>query len=317
MKPQLTVLSFGAGQDSTCLLYKFALDKEFRERWIKGRLIVIMSDTGNEHPHTYNHINFIETFCAINDIPFYFITPDLGYHPNTWQSLQGQFTKNHSIMSIAFPKACTDNLKIKPLYSFLDHYIAKEYFGYSDTKVPKGKKYLKAFATLYGKINVILGIAHGEEKRIANVVSSYSENGQMLIFEKEKEDNLPKWMKISINRLYPLVEEKMDRLACQKYIRSVGLPLPYPSNCIMCPYLSKIEILWLYRTLPQEFEKWVNHENRKLEKNISLGKKNLGVKGEKMLVVYLKEAIEEFGHLSIAELNKYKMSHGHCVMSSY
>ncbi|MGB3062773.1 hypothetical protein [Sphingobacterium thalpophilum] len=123
MKPQLTVLSFGAGQDSTCLLYKFALDKEFRERWIKGRLIVIMSDTGNEHPHTYNHINFIETFCAINDIPFYFITPDLGYHPNTWQSLQGGYnvevdpSAGHTDPSIKAFFSPTDDLTILLLFS--------------------------------------------------------------------------------------------------------------------------------------------------------------------------------------------------------
>lgn len=241
----------------------------------------------------------------------------MGYHPTTWPSLQEQFSRNRSIMSISFPKSCTDNLKIRPLYGFLDHYIAKEYFGYKEIAHPKGKQFLKAFAKLYGKINVILGIAHGEEKRIANAVISESQDGQISMFMEECENNLPKWMNISINRLYPLVKEKMDRLACQNYIRSVGLPLPYPSNCIMCPYLSKIEMLWLYKNLPNEFMKWVHHENRKIEKNVKKGAKNLGVKGNRSLLDFLEEALKQFGHLTMEELNEYKMSHGHCVMSSY
>lgn len=78
-----------------------------------------------------------------------------------------------------------------------------------------------------------------------------------------------------------------------------------------------MEILWLYRNLPEEFEQWIYHEKRKLEKNKNNGKRNLGVKGEKDLNQVLEEAIAEFGHLTDQELDDYKMSHGHCVMSSY
>lgn len=313
----MTVLSFGAGQDSTCILYKLVFDKDFREKYVTGDLIVVMSDTGNEHPHTYIHIKFIESFCAKHNIPFYFLTSEMGYHPRTWPSLQEQFLINSSLMSVAYPKACTDNLKIRPFYNFLDHYIAGEYFGYTGTEKPKGKRFLKLFAKLYGKINVILGIAHGEEKRVAKGPANPDQKPQGMLFEQDDECKLPVWAQISIHKIYPLIEEKMDRKACQEYMRSLGLPVPYPSNCIMCPYLSKIEILWLYRFLPHEFFKWVYHEKRKLEKNKNNGKRNLGVKGEKDLNQVLEEAIAEFGHLTDQELDDYKMSHGHCVMSSY
>lgn len=316
MKPLLTVLSFGAGQDSTCILYKYVFDENFRKRWLKGNLIVVMSDTGNEHPHTYSHIEFIRKFCRKHNIPFHFITPDLGYHPNTWPSLQGQYLKNRSLMSVAFPKSCTDNLKIKPVYAFLDHYIAVNYFGYKLESRPKGKYFLKLFAKVYGKINVILGIAHGEEKRIREKAPS-SPSGTPDFFDSPSVSTGHKWMNLSINKQYPLVEEKIDRKACQEYITSLGLPLPYPSNCIMCPYLSKIEILWLYRNLPDEFNRWVWHEKRKLEKNNGKMKRNLGVKGEKTLDIILDEAIHEFGHLTDRELDLHKMSHGHCVMSAF
>lgn len=120
-----------------------------------------------------------------------------------------------------------------------------------------------------------------------------------------------------INKIYPLIEEGMDRRACQAYIRSIGLPLPYPSNCIMCPYLSKIEILWLFKNLPEQFTRWVAYENAKLDKCKDKVKRNLGVKGEQQLEEILKEAIQEFGHMTNQELDEYKMSQGHCVHSTY
>ena len=46
---ELTVLSYGAGQESTWLLYKTILDKDFRRRFAPGRFVVIGSDTGDKH----------------------------------------------------------------------------------------------------------------------------------------------------------------------------------------------------------------------------------------------------------------------------
>lgn len=316
IKRDLTVLAFGGGQDSTCILYKIILDPAFRSKWVSGDLLVLMSDTGNEHPHTYAHISFIEDLCHRHNIPFYFITSDMGYHPRTWPSLTAQFEKNSTIMSLAFPRTCTDNLKIKPLYSYLDHHIASDYYGCIQDTIPKGKKFIKQFVKDNGKIKVILGIAAGEEKRIAKSDKKALKAQQLNMFKKYR-DPIPKWMTESIEKIYPLVEERMDRKACQTYIRSVGLPLPYPSKCIMCPYLSKVEILWLYKNMPQEFYCWVSYERDKLDKCKGHTKRNLGVKGEKTLEEILEEAIQEFGHMTAEELDEYKMSHGHCVLSAY
>lgn len=313
---ELTVLAFGGGQDSTSILYKIILDPTFRRKWVKGDLLVLMSDTGNEHPHTYSHISFVENLCRRNEIAFCFITSDLGYHPKTWPSLTAQFEKNSTIMSLAFPRTCTDNLKIKPLYNYLDHYIACRYYGYTGQAIPKRKNFIKQFVKDHGKINVILGIAAGEEKRIAKSENKSKKAQQLNLFKKYR-DPIPKWMTESIEKSYPLVEEGMDRNACQIYIRSVGLPLPYPSNCIMCPYLSKVELLWLYTFIPSEFYRWVAYEKDKLEKCQGKTKRNLGVKGEKTLEEILEEAKQEFGHMTDEQLDEYKMSHGHCVLSSF
>ena len=49
----LTVLSMGLGQDSTTILFKIVFDAEFRARYAPEKLLVLFSDTGNEHPFTY------------------------------------------------------------------------------------------------------------------------------------------------------------------------------------------------------------------------------------------------------------------------
>ncbi len=316
MEKNITILSFGAGQDSTAILYKLVLDKTFREQYVTGKLIVLMSDTGNEHPGTYLHVQFIRTFCEYHKIEFYLITSSQGYHPKNWDSLQHNFKTHSTVMSVAFPKTCTDNLKIKPLYNFLDHYIAKLYYGYNQTKRPKGKRYIKHYCKQFGKINVLLGIAAGEESRIAIKLKS----GQQ--YQVDLFGNLiaskTTWMDHCLQKLYPLVDLKMDRSACQTYIRTTGLPLPPPSNCMMCPFLSKQEILWLYRNYPEVFYEWQDYEKAKLHKfsnaNIS---SNLGVKGRLTLSEFLDQAISEFGHMTDEQLDDYKMSHGHCVKSTY
>ncbi|OJV50986.1 MAG: hypothetical protein BGO31_10995 [Bacteroidetes bacterium 43-16] len=246
MKKELTILSFGAGQDSTTILYKIVLDKAFRERYVKGKLLVLMSNTGNEHPHTYAHVDFIAEFCLLHGIEFYLIDHSMGYHPRNWSTLQDNFRIYDTVMSVAFPKVCTDNLKIKPLYGFLDHYIAKKYFGYVLAQPPKGKKYIKQFRKKHGTIQVLIGIAAGEENRIAKSNNRLRKAMQLDLFKKVRIPRLT-WMDNCITKIYPLTELKMNRHACQQYILAVGLPLPFPFNCLMCPFASKIEILWLYR----------------------------------------------------------------------
>lgn len=311
MEKNITILSFGAGQDSTAILYRIALDKTFRDQYVKGKLIVLMSDTGNEHPATYAHVQFIKAFCESHSIEFYLITSCQGYHPKNWDSLQQNFQAHNTVMSVAFPKTCTDNLKIKPLYNFLDHYIARHYYSYNELHRPKGKRYIKHFCKQYGKIHVLLGIAAGEESRIAKPSHEVDIFGNLIVSKAT-------WMDHCLQKVYPLVDLQMNRATCQSYIRSTGLPLPPPSNCMMCPFLSKQEILWLYRNHPEVFYEWQGYEQAKLNKfsNANI-KSNLGVKGNLTLAEFLDQAITEYGHMTDKQLNEYKMSHGHCVKSAY
>lgn len=56
---EITLLSFGGGQDSTAILLKIIHDPSFKSSYVKGRLVVIMADTKNEHPETYEHVDLI------------------------------------------------------------------------------------------------------------------------------------------------------------------------------------------------------------------------------------------------------------------
>jgi hypothetical protein len=298
---RLTFLSFGGGQDSTDILYRLASDRVFYSKYVVGDLVVVMSNTGDEHPATLDHVNFIANFCKSKGIEFYFLTSDQGYHPKTWPGLIEFMKGKNAIMSKAYPKTCTDNLKIKPLYNFLDQYIGRKY--YSQDVLPKisQKRFIKQFAAERGRIRVLLGIAKGEERRVSGSFPA-------------------KWMTNSLERVYPLIAEGVDRQGAQDNITAMGLPLPPPSNCMRCPFMSEIELVWLFRFYPAKYSEWVDMEKNKVKKWERLGidpERNLGVNGRKMLPTVLDSALKNYGHWTDEQLQEYKMSHGHCVKSKF
>jgi len=219
-------------------------------------------------------------------------------------------------MSLTGNRPCTDKLKIEVIYNFLDHYIAQEYYGYTSEERPKGKKYIKRFTGDYGKIRVMIGISAEEKRRI--MTSSKKEKRAMQIDAFKRWRNpVPYWFRVGIEKVYPLIDEDIARWDIHERTECMGFILPFPSNCKMCPYITKPEILWMWRFEPLEFYKWRFHESRKLAKWACKGDKNHGVKGEKKLDDFLKEAIEEYGHWTDEQLTEYKMSHGHCILSKY
>lgn len=330
---ELTVLSFGGGQDSTSILYKLVFDPDFRIKYAPNKLLVIMAATGDEHPETDAHVVEIQAFCKKHNIEFIHLTPDMGFHSKGWQNLRAFYNRTKTVGSKVFPKTCTDNLKLKPIYRYLENWLAKNY----GTPEGKGKLGFKAFAKKYGKIQMLIGISKGEEKRMADPT-------------KDKF----KWRRESIHTVYPLVDLGMDRAACQEYIKSVGYTVPLPSNCILCPFMGDIELLWLYRFRRADYETWVKIEQAKIDNNrhmdnapvyswekgekrkrptydpktgtwthpegkepVSWGNKNCGVWPTMLLPQKLEQVIKKYGHMTDAELADYKMSHGHCVMSKY
>lgn len=298
---QLTVLSYGGGQDSTALLYKLVFDIQFRKTYAPNDLLVVFCNTGNEHKETYEHVEEIKIFCKKYGVEF--VEVEKRFHGTGWSTLTEQFERNTRITSKAFPSTCSVRLKIDPFYNFLEEHISKKY------NVPYGrKKGFKSFASQYKKINVLIGFAKGEEGRC------------------ETKEFTQVWKRMAIRQLYPLIELGMDRYDCHKYIQSLGFKLCPPSNCMFCHWASLQELLWLYRFRRDYWNQWVQYEKNKLNADEARGvEKNVGVSGEwdkvKKTAITLtdkiNEAIEKYGDWSDEKLQEYKMSHGHCVASKF
>jgi hypothetical protein len=255
-------------------------------------------------PETYEYRDYMAQFCKEHGLHFVTLTNDLGFHPRTWPSLQFQYRKPPpTIGSKAYPKTCTWNLKIVPIYRWLDQYIGRHYLGWKDYSWETGrKKAIKTFAERYGKVRVIIGIAKGEEKRVAKPSAG------------------PIWMQRSVEKCYPMIKEGVDRRKAIEYIKSVGHQVPLPSNCMFCPFLGEAELLWLYRFYPDSYQEWVELEKAKRDYHRAEGvpeEKNHGVWAKKTLPEVLEIAKEKYGHWSDEELHAYKMTHGHCIDVAY
>ena len=86
---------------------------------------------------------------------------------------------------------------------------------------------------------------------------------------------------------------------------------------MICPWMNEVELLWLYRFYPEEYEEWVELEENKIQAHLDAGEKNYGVWGRKLLPEVLTIAQEKYGLWTDDQLQEYKMSHGHNLMSKY
>jgi hypothetical protein len=323
-----TIVSVGGGQDSTAILYRLGNDHAFRERYAPGRCVAVMADTGDEHDDTLEHIERIARFCASHDIEWNYLTFDKGWHSGPWAAgLRTFYESKGAIGSVGFNPTCSDNLKIQPVYRWAAHDIATRYFD--DPGLAFRKRSFYRYVDGYGeKLRVLLGIAKGEEQRIARAQDPKPCkpcNGQGLsllrgVCRRCKGSGIApprsKWFVDCIERVYPLVELGWDRAACQRYIADLGEVVPPPSNCFMCHWKSPIEILWTARHDRRRFDLWVALEARKHAKHADKPV-NYYVFKDRSLLDVLADAEREYGHWSDERLDAWRMSHGHCVASGF
>jgi 3'-phosphoadenosine 5'-phosphosulfate sulfotransferase (PAPS reductase)/FAD synthetase len=315
-EPTLTVLSFGGGQDSTALLERYLDDPDFRARYAPGDFLVVMSDTGDEFPDTYRHVRAMQAKCRAARVEFVLITPEMGFHSPSWQSLRHFYRTHDTIGSKAYPKTCSDRLKIQPIYRFLEHWLSQRYGVQCHHK-----RGIREFAATYGKIRVMLGIAKGEEKRVSDPTKHPA-----------------RWYRESIDHVYPLIDLGMDRQACQDYLHGKGMTV-IPSNCQACPFLSLEELEYLRRFHPESLADWVALEAAKLEKHRDkeavivrdaqgehvtrrdgtpkVQNRNYGVFGVTPLPAKIREAAERFREWSDSQVADYRYSHGHCTATVF
>lgn len=309
---RLCVLSYGVGQESSALLMMYRYSAEFRERYVPdGRLLVIFCDTQDEHEETYAYLAEAKRFCAEGRIPFLHITGDQGYHTGHWgEGFVGQYRATNTVGSVAFPKSCSEQLKIAPFYKALEAWVAREY----GLGAPKNKQAFYRYARLYGPLRVLIGFAAGEEKRVSRATTPDASLRQRRRTATARRKTPPaRWMLRCIERVYPLIELGMTRVACQEYIRAVGHTIPLPSLCRHRPFTTLRELLWRWHADRPSVEEWFELERAKLEANRHMGDKNYAVFKTMTLPVALEVAYRRYGHLSFAELDALRMREGHCV----
>ena len=284
----MKILSYGAGQDSSVILHKMINELD----------AIVFSDTGNEHPHTYETAKRAQKFAESKGVKFMWIKVGDEYHKPSWPSLTLQWERNDTIQ-IARSKACTDNLKITPIYKWLNDYCGELLGIAKEDRSDRAKPHIQEYVRRNGKIEMLIGIAKGEEKRVGKEFPQ-------------------KWANETIERKYPLIDWGFARAECQEYLNGIVdvIGKVWPSNCMFCHFQSLQELLWLYRRYPESFAEWVTYEAAKIVK-YSHKDKNYGVYGVKLLPAKLAIAEEKYGSWSDERLDEYKFSHGHCVTNAY
>ena len=310
----LTVLSFGGGQDSTALLLLYIHDKSFRETYAPGDFMVVMSDTGNEHQYTYDHVKHIQNLCKQHKIEFHFLEKGDKYHTGAWPDLITPQTRKKGdeykrTMVQLGTKSCTDKLKLGPIYKFLDEWINEKYFdSFHKINSTRGclKKPIRRFCEEKGSIRMMIGFAYGEEKRAISCRRV-----------EAKKIGSGAWDE-KILKSFPLIDLEMDRDKCQKYIEDQLGYCPMPSNCILCPYMSGAELVWLHRNDKKMFDLWVQIEKNKMDHDREEGvEKNNGVFSSKLTIKEkLVKAMIKYGDWDDKQLDHYKNNHG-CGSSAY
>ncbi|GAA5533847.1 hypothetical protein [Deinococcus aluminii] len=296
-RPPTTVLSFSAGQDSAMLLALALEDRAFRQRYIPGDFLVAMADTGCEHPETGSYREQAEALCRARDIPFLHVTPDLGHHSPAWQTLHTQWARNTTIQARRFPKTCSVNLKIYPFYRALNAYLARTY-GYPETVGRVTRAALYAYAQDYGRIPVMIGFTCGEERRLKPAPAGF--------------------MTQTVHRIHPLMDLGLDRRGCQEGTRQLGFEVPYPSNCMHCPFHGPLDLMRLHTKHPDSFALWADFEDRKLAHPKWQGGRNHTVMcNDKTLWQNLEDAYRQYGPLPAEELDALRMRHGHGNTTSF
>lgn len=293
---ELLILSFSGGTESGAIFILALFNEQFRKQFFNyNRVIVIFADTLNEFPYTYDFIRQVRDELLPAGWEFVWLDPSDGYNSTSWsKGLIGHYEKYDNIGSKYYPKSCTLGLKFSPIYKWLERNLI-EFYGYRD----RGRK--RAFYDFladFGKVDVIIGLHDGEQRRIT------------------KPEKMDKWFHDTVNVIYPLIEIGYDRPRSQEVFTEYGFPLVMPSNCMICPFSSHFDVLHLYREYPDMYERWVELEANKLNKHQALGEMNKTVFGEIPLPMVLEEAKEKYNGVSKQELITLKASHG-CVASTW
>lgn len=120
--PNATIVSFGAGVDSTAMLVEMV-----RLQWRPD--LILFADTGAERPDTYRHRDTFSAWLQERGFPgvvtVRYVPPIAPY-----TTLEGNCLHNETLPSLAFGmKSCSVKWKVKPQETYLDAWMQERGFA--------------------------------------------------------------------------------------------------------------------------------------------------------------------------------------------
>lgn len=234
-KPRLNVgrvLHLGAGVQSSCIA----------EMIVEGDLppvdVVLFADTKNEPPWVYAQVEYLTQRLASVGIPLVVVQRSEGGLVNDcYFNIDARlvpmplYTKDSSGNKGQVKRQCTSEYKIVPCDNYQLNWLVEEGHGkiVSITKGPQ-KGSVRRVVNTTVRVENIYGISWDEWDR-------GGKRG-------------PKWQKA----VYPLIDRRMTREDCEKWLTDHKLPVPLKSSCIVCPFHSDAFWKWLKTKHPAIFE---------------------------------------------------------------
>jgi hypothetical protein len=219
----MIILNYAAGTNSTALII------EGYRRGIRPDLIVF-ADTGNEMPHTYEHLKRMSEWCVAHDLPPVTVT--------RWIRKDGSFV---SIEDVA--------LRSKQLPS--------KSYGLSGCTSKWKQQPIDRLVSAHPQVRSIWAEGGVIERWIGYDADEPERTRRML--EKNPQPTGAKAGAVKWRA--PLYEWDMGREECVDVIAEAGMEQPGKSSCFFCPSMRKAEILELGIRYPELLQRALNIED--------------------------------------------------------
>ena len=252
-----TFLSYGAGMQTFALLVMAE----------KGEIQideVVFADTGMEHPETYDHIERVaKPLCERIGVPFTIVR--MSKEISDVEKLTGNDLLDYKTMlkdtedmsrnkKIAFRRKWEEARGIPRIVVHdLGSEIAKR--RRLPSVNPKSR-----WCTGDSKLIPIISYIRSEQTLGKYVKPAAGIIG--LSYEEMLRQYIPHEKEYSVN--YPLIEKKMTRDDCIRYVSEAGYDVPPKSGCYLCPFQGKKQWTQLLRKHPDLYDEAVRLEEADL-----------------------------------------------------
>lgn len=239
MTYNLTYLSLGMGTQSWAMAAMAALGVN----GVPRPDCAIFSDTGDEIADTYRDLEFAEKWLAERGIPVYRVSAGTTLAAAAAAAVSGLRRLNGNQFFVSLPL-----FVVVPEHEVLDEDGIVVRISARVGVLRRQCTNEFKLVPIRRKVRELLGIPKGKpakDKTARALIGISLEEAVMRI--KPSRDRY-------ITNTYPLVDAKLTRFGCAKFLEEQKLPVPTKSACRMCPYHDDHYWRWLKTERRSEFE---------------------------------------------------------------